>query len=307
MLPVSHGLSKALLHTGTLSCSRGSGLHPHRLELTTFLDTVTEEERDCTGFSLSQPQSAHVSSARILLCKTSQTVPPNSKRRLDTVGKSVKYLLSIMMCSHWNVISHLTSCWPSNFSRAGAVSALLCILSTKPYGRLLVVFVVVEWVSFFFQICLFYLVLVLLGLGCCTSFSVIALGGLLVGALIVEQGVWGCSSCGYWALEHNLSSCGAGLSCSADLSRLGIKPVSPVLAGGSFSTEPPGKPQVSFFNLTSTQITSFKNLPLTTSYHLPATWLQCNCDFLCVPQPKHSSHCIIFFWKFLLSNLKLKK
>lgn len=97
------------------------------------------------------PKVTHVSSARILLCKTSQMVPPNSKRRLDTVGKSVKYLLSIMMCSHWNVISHLTSCWPSNFSRAGPVSALLCILSTKPYGRLLVVFVVVEWVSFFFS------------------------------------------------------------------------------------------------------------------------------------------------------------
>ena len=57
MLPISHGLSKALLHTGTLFCSRGSGLYLHQLELTMFLDTVTEEEGNCVGFSLSQPKS----------------------------------------------------------------------------------------------------------------------------------------------------------------------------------------------------------------------------------------------------------
>ena len=157
----------------------------------------------------------HVSSAHISLCKTSQMVPPNSKGRLDTVGKSMKYLLSIMVCSHWNIISHLTSCWPLNFSRAGAVSALLCVLSTRPYGGLLVVFVVVEWVSFFFPrfVYFIYLCLVLLGLGCCTSVSLIAVCGLLVVGLIVEQGVWGCSSCGSWALEHSLSICSAGCSC----------------------------------------------------------------------------------------------
>ena len=165
-------------------------------------------------------QKWHVSSAHISLCKTSQMVPPNSKRRLDTVGKSVKYLLSIMVCSHWNIISHLTSCWPLNFSRAGAVSALLCILSTGPYGRLLVVFVVVEWVSFFsprFAYFIFgsagsWLLHKFFSSCCvwaprCSSYC--------------EAGVWGCSSCGSWALGHSLRSCGAGLSCSMGSFQIG--------------------------------------------------------------------------------------
>lgn len=87
------------------------------------------------------------------------------------------------MCSHWNVISHLTLCWPSNFSRAGPVSALLCILSTKPHDRLLVVFVV-EWVSFFFPdlfvLFSFWFSWVLL----LHKFFCTALGGLLAVALL---------------------------------------------------------------------------------------------------------------------------
>ena len=52
------------------------------------------------------------------------------------------------------------------------------------------------------------------------------------------------SSCGSWALEHSLSSRGAQaqlLLSMWDLSRSGIKPRSPALAGGFFTTEPPGK------------------------------------------------------------------
>ena len=54
----------------------------------------------------------------------------------------------------------------------------------------------------------------------------------------------GFSSCGSWALEPRLSSCGARaqlLHGMWDLPRPGLKPVSPALAGGSLTTAPPGK------------------------------------------------------------------
>ena len=53
------------------------------------------------------------------------------------------------------------------------------------------------------------------------------------------------SSCGFLALGHRLSSFGAWaklLCCMWDLPRSGTEPVSPALAGGFFTTEPPGKP-----------------------------------------------------------------
>ena len=59
----------------------------------------------------------------------------------------------------------------------------------------------------------------------------------------------GRSSCSYWALEHRLSSCGHGLSCSAAYGNLpgpGIDPVFPAMAGRFFTTEPAGKPQRRF-------------------------------------------------------------
>ena len=55
------------------------------------------------------------------------------------------------------------------------------------------------------------------------------------------------NSCCFWALEHRLNSCDswAQLFHSMwDLPRPGIKPMSPALAGGFFTTEPPGKPQM---------------------------------------------------------------
>ena len=54
------------------------------------------------------------------------------------------------------------------------------------------------------------------------------------------------SSCGSWALEHRLSSCGTRaylLRGMWDLPGPGLKPVSPALTGGFLSTAPPGKPQ----------------------------------------------------------------
>ena len=53
------------------------------------------------------------------------------------------------------------------------------------------------------------------------------------------------------ALEHRLNSCGpwAELHCGAwDLPGPGIEPASPALAGGFFTTEPPGK-SLSLFNV----------------------------------------------------------
>ena len=53
------------------------------------------------------------------------------------------------------------------------------------------------------------------------------------------------SSCSSWAPGHSLSSCGtqAQLLCSMwGLPGPGMESVSPALAGGFFTTEPPGKP-----------------------------------------------------------------
>ena len=53
----------------------------------------------------------------------------------------------------------------------------------------------------------------------------------------------GFSSCGSWALECRLRSCGsqAQLLHGIGSSRPRLKPVSPALAGGFLTTEPPGK------------------------------------------------------------------
>ena len=62
----------------------------------------------------------------------------------------------------------------------------------------------------------------------------------------------GFSSCGSWALEHRLNSCGARaylLRGMWDFPGPGIKLVSPALAGGFVTTVPQGKSQgPPFFN-----------------------------------------------------------
>ena len=61
----------------------------------------------------------------------------------------------------------------------------------------------------------------------------------------------GFSSCGSWALERRLSSCGAQaqlLRGMWDLHRRALEPVSPALAGGFLTTAPPGKPYTQFFS-----------------------------------------------------------
>ena len=67
-------------------------------------------------------------------------------------------------------------------------------------------------------------------------------------SVVVARGL---SSCGSWALECRLSSCGSRaqlLRSMWDLPGPGLEPVSLALAGGFFTTAPPGKPQMPFFS-----------------------------------------------------------
>ena len=59
----------------------------------------------------------------------------------------------------------------------------------------------------------------------------------------------GLSSCGSWALEHSGIVVAHRLGCFSAYGNLPgsgseMEPVSPALAGGVFTTEPPGKPQI---------------------------------------------------------------
>ena len=77
-------------------------------------------------------------------------------------------------------------------------------------------------------------------------------------ASLVEHGFQGhmaLSGCGSHALEHRLRSCGAWayfLCDMWDLPGSGTEPISPALAGGSFTTEPTGKPLFHVFLSSST-------------------------------------------------------
>ena len=127
---------------------------------------------------------------------------------------------------------------------------------------------------------LIYLFLAVLGLCCCTrAFSSCGERGLLfvvvrrlllaVASLVAEHGLqarglqqlWcmGFSSCGLWALERRLGSCGtrAQLLCSMwDLPRPGLKPMSPALAGEFLTTVPPGKAPTLFLYFLPIQVTT---------------------------------------------------
>ena len=75
------------------------------------------------------------------------------------------------------------------------------------------------------------------GFSCC--------GARVLGARTSVVVARGLSSCGSWALELRLSSCGARaqlLRSRWDLPRPGLEPVSPALAGRFLTTAPPGKP-----------------------------------------------------------------
>ena len=115
-------------------------------------------------------------------------------------------------------------------------------------------------VWYFFKINLFiYLFLLLpeLGLRCCALLSLVAASrgysslwctGFSLRQLLLLQSTGsrhaGFSSCGMWALEHKLRSCGAWpqlLRGMWDLLGPGLKPVSSALAGRFLTTAPPGE------------------------------------------------------------------
>ena len=76
----------------------------------------------------------------------------------------------------------------------------------------------------------------------CDGFS--SCGAQAVGTQVSAAAGRGLSGCGSLALEHRLNSCGAWawLLCSLwDPPGPGLEPVPPALAGGFFTTEPPGK------------------------------------------------------------------
>ena len=151
-----------------------------------------------------------------------------------------------------------------------------------------------------------YLFLAVLGLHCWVGFSLVAENGgysrvavhevlIEVVSLSSEHGLKGAqasaiaayvlSSCISWVLEHRLNSCGVWASLLHimwGLPTSGIEPMSPLLAGGLFTTELPGKlPNLIFF---SGCLISLKHLTALTidyplgpgnlfpqlhSYHLP--------------------------------------
>ena len=80
------------------------------------------------------------------------------------------------------------------------------------------------------------------GFSCC--------GARALGAWASVVVACGLSSCGSQAVERRLSSCGAWaylLHGMWDLPGPGLEPMSPALAGGFLTTEPPGKPLISIF------------------------------------------------------------
>ena len=84
--------------------------------------------------------------------------------------------------------------------------------------------------------------------------TLVAVHGLLIAVASLVCGAWapehsGFSSCSSEALEHRLSSSGTQVLFPHgmwDLPGLGIKPVSPALAGGFFTTTLAGKPRKGF-------------------------------------------------------------
>ena len=81
------------------------------------------------------------------------------------------------------------------------------------------------------------------GFFCCGAWAL----GVWASAVVAR----GLGSCGSWALECRLSSCGTRaqlLHSMWDLPRTGLEPVSPALTGGFLTTVPPGKSPVHFFS-----------------------------------------------------------
>ena len=87
------------------------------------------------------------------------------------------------------------------------------------------------------------------GFSCCGAQALGAWASVVAACRLSSCSAWalgpaGFSSCGTWALECRLSSCGARAQLfrgTWDLPGPGIEPVSSALAGGFLTTAPPGK------------------------------------------------------------------
>ena len=104
------------------------------------------------------------------------------------------------------------------------------------------------------------------GCGKWGGYSLVAVCGLLIAeaSLVVAHGLQGARalvvvarglhSCGSQALEHRLDSYGTQtllLRGTWDFLRPGMEPMSPALAGGFFTTEPPGRPYYDVLSIDS--------------------------------------------------------
>ena len=97
------------------------------------------------------------------------------------------------------------------------------------------------------------LFLPVLGLHCCVQVFLYGEWGLLFSCRVRASHCCVISSCRAQGLGYrSFSSRGLGLSCRTahgDSPDQGLNPVSPALAGGLSITGPPGKPSLSFLNL----------------------------------------------------------
>ena len=177
------------------------------------------------------------------------------------------------MAANRSPLSFLLSSSLDSFSKAWSLKTTLQGLRTSVSGDLvhfrhyhLPPSIPSSFYLFLKVIWFFTLFLAVLSLQRCAVFSlVVASRGfslvavcrlfIAVASLVAEQrpqGTWasvtvarGLSSCGSWALEHRLNSCGTQawlLRGRWDLPGWQMEPVSSALSGGFFTTEPPGKP-----------------------------------------------------------------
>ena len=85
----------------------------------------------------------------------------------------------------------------------------------------------------------------------------------------MNSSVCGLSSCGSGALEHRHKRCGAGaylLQGTWDLSGPGTESMSPALAGGFFTPEPPGKLHKFCFTI-GFEVLAFKRMLIANFLH----------------------------------------
>ena len=113
------------------------------------------------------------------------------------------------------------------------------------------------------------IILAVQGLCCCSGFSLVAVLRFLIWWPLFLQSTGsrthGLSNCSSWAPGPGLSSCGALASLLRgmwNLPRPGTEPVSPALAGGFLTSEPPGKAWDFVFNEASC-ISVFEKITVT--------------------------------------------